>query len=605
VNKDEIEATDASEETPAAPAPEETEAAEATTEAAAETAADTTPEAAPEASEATSEAAAEATTEDEGGTPVNTDYHSDRAFSDFPLSGEVLQGIEEHGYTIATAVQAASIEAALAGKNMVVRSKTGTGKTAAFCIPIIERIQPGSGKVQGIVLCPTRELARQVAEEAAALAKYKDLHVLAVYGGVGFGGQEKALEDGVDLVVGTPGRILDHLRRGNLDLSGVVIAALDEADEMLSMGFYEDVTGILDKTPDTRQCLMFSATIDDRVRSIINRYATDAEDLRLSTDADKVENIEHILYESSPDFHRARALLALIDLEQPKSAIIFCNTREDTATVATFLSRQGLDVELISGELPQNKREQVMARVKSGKTQFLTATDVASRGIDISGLTHVINYALPADPPVYLHRTGRTGRIGKKGIALSLVGGGEMHVRNTLEKQYEINFTVRPLPTAEEAAAARVDRQVKAIRSAMGTMAFEGYLGTVRAIKQREDGDILLAAAMRAFFLWDRMRRAERDGTADSVGAIREARSERSGRGGGGRGGRDGGRGGRDGGRGGGRGRDGGRGGGRGGRDGGRGGRSGGGGGGRSGGGGGGRSGGGGGGRSGGGGERS
>ena len=261
--------------------------------------------------------------------------------------------------------------------------------------------------------------------------------MVAIYGGVGFGPQEKALSEGAELVVGTPGRILDHIRRGNLDLSTAEFAALDEADEMLAQGFYEDVTKILDQTPETRQVLMFSATIDQRVRSIIQRYTKDPLDIRLSTDADKVENIQHILYETTPDFHKVRALLAIIEREQPKSAVIFCNTREDTATVATFLSRQGLDVELLSGELPQRKREAVMNQVKSGRTQFLTATDVAARGIDISDLTHVLNYSLPEDPAVYLHRSGRTGRIGKTGVCISMVGGAELHTRRTLENQYE------------------------------------------------------------------------------------------------------------------------------------------------------------------------
>ena len=189
--------------------------------------------------------------------------------------------------------------------------------------------------------------------------------------------------------------------------------------------------------------------------------------------------------------------------------------------------RQGLDAELISGELPQNKREQVMQRIKKRETQFLVATDVAARGIDISHLTHVINYSLPDDPAVYLHRTGRTGRIGRKGIAISLSGGQDLHTRRTLERQYEIEFEVRPLPTEQEAAAARVDRQATAIRRAMGTMAFEGYLSTVRELKKREDGDLLLAAALRAFFMWDRRRRVEEEDTGDSIEALQEARDEK------------------------------------------------------------------------------
>ncbi|MBO85942.1 MAG: DEAD/DEAH box helicase [Deltaproteobacteria bacterium] len=460
---------------------------------------------------------------------VKSDYDSARKFSEFPLSPEILQSISEHGYDTATGVQAATLEPALAGRCLVVRSKTGTGKTAAFCIPMVERIASGDRKARAIVLAPTRELARQVGAECEALCKYKDIAVAVIYGGVGFGPQEQALKAGAEIVVGTPGRILDHIRRGNLDLSEASFATLDEADEMLSMGFYEDVRKILDQTPDARQCLFFSATVDDRVRALITRYAKDPLDIRLSTDTDKVEGITHIAYETSPNFHKARALLAIIDQEEPSSAIIFCNTREDTATVATYLARQGLDAELISGELPQGKREQVMTRVKAGETQFLVATDVAARGIDISDLSHVVNYSLPEDPAVYMHRTGRTGRIGKKGIAISLVSGPDFNTRETLTKRFEINFEERPLPTAEEAAAARVERQAKVIREATKTMAFEGYLGTVRALKNRPDGDVLLAAALRGFFMWERQRRVATS-SADSVGALQEAREEKQAR---------------------------------------------------------------------------
>ena len=539
---------DAAQDTSAEPTPEEPAEApadEAPAEAAEAPAADEaeTADAAPAAEEPdTEENPAEASGEDAGEAgdpdePVGEELRvnsvmSDRAFRDFPLSPEVLKGIDELGYKLATPVQAASIEPALAGRDLVVRSRTGTGKTAAFCIPMVERIAAGDRVTRAIVLAPTRELARQVAQECAGIAKYKDIRVTAIYGGVGFGPQEQALREGAEIVVGTPGRVLDHIRRGNLDLSQCTFAALDEADEMLGMGFLEDVSAILSKTPADRQVLFFSATVDDRVRSLIHRFGRDPLDIRLSTDTDKVEGITHVLYETSPDYHKARALLAILDEEEPDSALIFVNTREDAGTVATYLSRQGLDVELISGELPQRKREQVMARVKKGQTQYLVATDVAARGIDISDLSHVINYSLPEDPAVYLHRTGRTGRIGKKGTAISLAGGADLATRNILEKKYDIHFEQRPLPSPDEATKARVERQVQAIREAMGTMAFEGFVGTVRAIKERPDGDLLLAAALRAFFLWDRMRKAEEQGTLDSVGALHEAREERRERGG-------------------------------------------------------------------------
>ena len=296
--------------------------------------------------------------------PTGTDYVSDRRFADFPISSEVLKGILELGYENATPVQSATIEPALAGRDMLVRAKTGTGKTTAFCLPIIERIEDGARTPSAIVLAPTRELAQQIADEAAGLAKHRDISIVTLVGGLAMGPQEKALEAGGEFIVGTPGRVLDHLRRKNLDASGVKMVCLDEADEMVSQGFLEDVTKIIDFTPEGRQILLFSATISDETQRLVDRYLNEPEDIRLSTDGDNVELVEHVLYETDPAVHKARSLLFLLDSENPSSAIIFCNTREDTATVASFLDRQGLDVQLLSGELSQARRSQVMKKVK-------------------------------------------------------------------------------------------------------------------------------------------------------------------------------------------------------------------------------------------------
>jgi ATP-dependent RNA helicase DeaD len=289
---------------------------------------------------------------------------SDRSFADFPISPEVLAGLEGMGFAKATPVQAMTIDPALAGRDLLVRAKTGTGKTAAFCVPIVERIPAADRAVRALILTPTRELAVQVAQECANIAKFKDLRILTIYGGVGFGPQESALKDGVEIVVGTPGRVLDHLRRGNLKLDGVRYAVLDEADEMLSMGFLEDVRKILDKTPKERQTFMFSATVDESVKGLIARYQNDPEEVFLSYDGDNVDTITHYLYETSPDYHKARALLDLIELEKPTSAIIFCNTKEDVATVYTYLDRQGLGVEMLDGKpVPGNKLPLPTAKV--------------------------------------------------------------------------------------------------------------------------------------------------------------------------------------------------------------------------------------------------
>lgn len=459
-------------------------------------------------------------------TPEGSDYVSDRAFADFPIRAETLKGISELGYTTSTPVQAATIDPACAGKDLLVRAKTGTGKTSAFCVPIVERCEDGTRKPQAVILAPTRELAQQIAEECDAIAKYRDLQLAVLVGGLAIGPQEKTLADGAEIIVGTPGRILDHLRRKNLDLSEANMICLDEADEMLSMGFYQDVTKIIDATQDGRQVLLYSATISADTQRLVDKYLKDPENIRLSTDGDNVDLITHVAYETGPDMHRVRALLYLIDLEDPTSAIIFCNTREDTATVASFLDRQGLDVQLLSGELSQARRSQVMKKVKAGDVRFLVSTDVASRGIDISDLSHVINYSLPFEAPVYLHRTGRTGRIGKQGTAISLVGGPDLAMRRTLESQHDISFEERVLPSEEEAVRYRVDRQAKQIKAAMGTLVFESYLPTVRALKERPDGDILLAAALRAFFQWDRQRKIDM-GKLDSVGELIQQRNEK------------------------------------------------------------------------------
>ena len=455
--------------------------------------------------------------------PSGADYVSSRQFSDFPIRAETLWGVRDRGYVYATPVQNATIEAALAGKDLIVRAKTGTGKTAAFGVPVVDRAPASGGAPFGLVLAPTRELAIQIGEELAALAAHTGAAVAVLYGGVGLGGQEQELAQKPSIIVGTPGRILDHMRRKNLDLSQIRVAVLDEADEMLSMGFYEDVTGILDVTPNDRQIMLFSATISPDTQRIVQRYLRDPEQITLSTDLDQVGTIEHILYETRADTHKVRSLLYLLDVEDPTSAIIFCNTREDTATVATFLDRQGLDVQLLSGELSQARRTQVMKAVKAGEVRYLVSTDVASRGIDISDLSHVIHYSLPQDPAVYLHRSGRTGRIGKKGKAICLVGGPDLSTRRILESVHGIRFEQKPLPDAEGAATLRVEHQAAQIKAALGTTVFEAYLPLVRALKQRPDGDMLLAASLRAFFQWDRQRRS-RMSEVDSIRDLVEQR---------------------------------------------------------------------------------
>ena len=346
-------------------------------------------------------------------------------FADMPVSEQAAEGLTALGYEFATPVQSAVFKVAMEGKDLMVQSKTGTGKTTAFGLPLIERINVEKQSVdpQALVLCPTRELAMQVAEEVAELGDPKGVRVLPIYGGAPMGPQLKSLKAGCDVVVGTPGRVLDHIRRRTLRLVHAHIAVLDEADEMLSMGFWEDVTAILDQLPAQRQTLLFSATLPDEIRKTALACMRDPEMVDISRDELSVENIKNISYETDDRLPKPRNLLYVLEVEKPESAIIFCNTRDDASIIAAFLKRQGLHALALSGELAQRDRERVMGRMKKRDLKFLVATDIAARGIDISDLSHVVNYSLPQFTEVYLHRVGRTGRIGKKGTAISLVSG--------------------------------------------------------------------------------------------------------------------------------------------------------------------------------------
>ncbi len=468
--------------------------------------------------------------------PTGTDdrpqeYRAEVSFDDMGLSPELRRAVSERGYTHPTPVQARAFAPARAGKDLIVRSKTGTGKTAAFGMPVIDQIPVGARGVHALMMCPTRELAIQVAQELEVLAKYRDIEIVCIYGGASMQQQEDALRRGAAIVVGTPGRIHDHIRRGNLKLDKCVHAVLDEADEMLNQGFYEEVTRILDGLPAKKQVLLFSATVPEDIKRLISRYTTNAETLLLSGDVYTVDHIHHVRYELSDAYPKPRNLLYVLEMEDPENAIIFCNTRDDTELVTAVLNRNGFDAELLNGDLAQKERERVMARVKKGELAFMVATDIAARGIDISDLGHVINYSLPEDPAVYLHRVGRTGRIGKKGTALNLTSGRELATLTALEKKFNVKFESKPMPSAEQAAKMWSDRHVKQLKEAAKGSIYEGFLGLAGSIKQRPDADELIAFMLRYFFTHRRMEKAQQDGTPETGAApateSRHSRGER------------------------------------------------------------------------------
>lgn len=440
------------------------------------------------------------------------DYVAEIGFDDMALSEPVRKALAERGYHNPTPVQAKAFGPAFAGKDLIVRSKTGTGKTTAFGLPLLEKIAAEEKVVKALVLCPTRELALQVAAEIGDLGKYKGITIATIYGGSSMKVQEDALEAGAQIVVGTPGRVYDLIRRKVLILKDCAHVVLDEADEMLNQGFYEEVTRILDCLPKDRQVLLFSATVPPDIQSLIGRYTHEPETLLLSGDVLTVDHIQHVRYDLNDAYPKPRNLIYLLEMEEPENAIIFCNTRDDTALVTAVLNRNGFDAELLNGDLPQKERERVMAKIKRGEVTFMVATDIAARGIDISDLGHVINYSLPEDPAVYLHRVGRTGRIGKKGVAINLVSGREISTLSVLEKKYTIAFEKRQMPSPEEALKLWTERHVREIKEASSGSIYEGYLGLAGQLKGRADADDLIAFLLRYFLTHKRMEKAQGGG---------------------------------------------------------------------------------------------
>jgi ATP-dependent RNA helicase DeaD len=348
-----------------------------------------------------------------------------KSFEDFPIAGEIVRSLHEIGFQEAFPIQAAALGPLLQGRDVIGQAKTGTGKTAAFGIPMVQKITRTEDSVQGLVLVPTRELAHQVAYDLSRYGKYLSIRVLAVYGGQPIYSQMQALQGTVHIVVGTPGRVIDHLSRGTLTLDGVKMVVLDEADRMLDMGFQEDIDYILSRTPREKQTAMFSATMPEQILELASQHMFNPEELLVSKDEIAVEEIEQLYHLVDPE----RKLQALSDIMAQKSvkrALIFCSTKIGADRLAWKLRRIRRDVAVIHGDLTQPQRERALQDFRSGRVRFLVATDVASRGLDIQGVSHVVNYDLPHDPLLYFHRIGRTGRAGASGIAVTLVSRREM-----------------------------------------------------------------------------------------------------------------------------------------------------------------------------------
>ena len=375
-------------------------------------------------------------------------------FDGFGLLPQLNQALSDRGYTTPTPVQAGVIPLMLTGKDVIGQAQTGTGKTAAFALPLLQKVDFNLDFTQALILAPTRELALQVSRALEEYSQHMKLSILTVYGGTEYGLQIKKLKRGVDIVVGTPGRLLDHLRRGTLDLSGVHTLVLDEADEMLSMGFIEDIETIIEAVPPMRQTALFSATMPARIRKLAEKYMRDPESVTIKSEQRTVDATEQRYYMVNQR-DKAAALTRLFEVEPIESAIIFTRTRLGTGVLANELTVRGFASEALNGDLSQDARERVLARFRENKIKVLVATDVAARGLDIDHISHVFNYDLPQFSESYVHRVGRTGRAGKAGIAISLVTPRETRQLEKIERFIRMCITKGKLPTREEIAAHR------------------------------------------------------------------------------------------------------------------------------------------------------
>ncbi len=418
-------------------------------------------------------------------------------FDVLPRSREVRETLAEIGYTHPTPVQIAVWEPATRGKDAVVQARTGTGKTAAFGLPIVDHIiRRQMPQVQALTLCPTRELAIQVGAEIERLGKKrKQVKITAIYGGAPMQRQIDQIADGVQVVVGTPGRVLDHLRRRTLDPKHVRLLVLDESDEMLSMGFEREVTAILDTLPKERQTLLFSATVPPDIERMAKKLRT-PEFLTLSGDHIGALELEHFVYMVPGD--KLGALIRAIEVENPESAIVFCNTKDETERVAQALGRHGFDADWINGDLPQSDREKVMSATREGRLRFLVATDVAARGIDISHLTHVINHDFPQDAESYVHRTGRTGRAGRTGTAIALITPHDVGGLYLLRLTYKIRPIEKQIPSEGELKTrAEADLVTMLVEAFAGRAPHADDLALARRLLTHELHDVIFAGLLR------------------------------------------------------------------------------------------------------------
>ena len=427
-------------------------------------------------------------------------------FAALGLDPRIVEALTTLGYEEPTPIQQQSITPLIDGRDLLGQAATGTGKTAAFALPILQRFidegGPGNAGPLAVVLVPTRELAMQVAEAVHRYGKALKVRVLPVYGGQPIGRQIHAMRSGVDVVIATPGRALDHMRRGSLQMGSVRIVVLDEADEMLDMGFQEDIETVLKESPKGRQTVLFSATMPPRIEAIAKRHQKDPIRIKINKpaakagEAPKVRQQVYLL----PRAQKMEALGRILDLEAPTAAIVFCRTRTEVDELAETLNARGYKSQALHGGMTQYDRDKVMKRLRSGETELLIATDVAARGLDIDRLTHVVNYDLPMAPEAYVHRIGRVGRAGREGVAITLVEPREHHALRNIEKLTKHKIEVAKVPTVADLRARRMDNTIAALREVLAADDAEHFRVVVDTLSNEYD---LVQIAMAAVKLYD------------------------------------------------------------------------------------------------------
>lgn len=384
-------------------------------------------------------------------------------FEDLGLCPEIMKAVKKMGFEEASPIQAKAIPAMMEGKDIIGQAQTGTGKTAAFGIPLLEKIDPKNKKLQAVVLCPTRELAIQVAEEIRNLAKYMHaIKVLPIYGGQEIVKQIRSLKSGTQLIIGTPGRVMDHMRRKTVKMEDVHTVVLDEADEMLNMGFREDIETILEGVPEERQTVLFSATMPKPILDITKRFQKDAELIKVTKKELTVPNIEQFYYEVKPK-NKEEVLSRLLDIYNPKLSVIFCNTKRQVDLLVNGLLGRGYFAAGLHGDMKQAQRDRVMEGFRKGKTEILVATDVAARGIDVEEVEAVFNYDLPQDDEYYVHRIGRTGRAGRVGRSFSFVTGKEVYKLKEIQRYCKTKIYAQKVPSLDDVANTKMDKLMETV----------------------------------------------------------------------------------------------------------------------------------------------